>query len=420
MKQSEYDRIYNAFKNKINSINHNTVKKVDVKSRLKDIYDSIKQSFDNALIGSGFRDLEEFPIYLKRYSYFLQNIVHYFFKLYYSNKYFDIGISGSTAKNLSDLNSDLDLVIVTRSNSKIDWFNIINISELTDFFSTNIDLVIITNEKSGVVVTEDIIDRLIAFTPQIIYSDISTTSNFNLHLNADFINQLFIEQLLLGFMPMPPEKSSNDIKYCKGGLRDIIFLLENIGRLNIENKKNSEECIKQIECNATRNYMLLKMNELTNHLTNNEIEKIITQNSNYKDELIIHFFEKRLNIPYSFYAELINRYESNNYFTSEEYRNILSSHKYQPLKLLILSTTSNVFQIIKGNGIISKKIAYPLVANRYTPSHILHKIALNNGYEWRNIRDQVLKHKNISSKTVHLLANDDIAYTRKRAKSLIE
>ena len=415
MKQTEYDRVYNDFKMKINSINPNISK-----IQLNKIYDTTKQSFHNAVISNGISDFEEYTIYLKRYSYFLSEIVNFFFKLYYSNKHFDIGISGSTAKNLADVNSDLDIVIApTKLKSDVNWFNEFNISELTDFFLTNIDIVKIVKGKSGIIVTEDIIDRLIVFTPQMVHSGNSIISNLNLSLNNNQLNQLFIEQLLLGFMPIPPDKSRNDVKYCKGGLRDIIFLLENIGRLKTESKKNCNERIKRIEGNLTRNYLLLRMNNLTNHLKREEIEEIISQNINYKNQIIIHFLEERLNIPYLFYSELLNRNESGDYYTIKEYRDILSWQKYQTLELLILSTTSNITQILEGNGNVSKKMAYSLVANRQTPSHILHEIALNKGYEWRNLRDQVLKHQNISSKTVHLLADNDIAYTRNRAKSLM-
>jgi len=196
-------------------------------------------------------------------------------------------------------------------------------------------------------------------------------------------------------------------------------LLENIGRLNIENKDGASKRMRQIEFNSTRNYLLLKMNGIAGQLSNEETEKIISQTIDYKNEIIKFFLEKRLNIPYSFYTELLLRNESRDYYKSEECKKILISQEYQPLKLLILSTTMDAFNIIKGSEKLSKRVAYSLVANRYTPSHILHELTLNKGYEWRNVRDQVLKHQNVSVKTIHLLANDDMEYTRNRAKSLI-
>ena len=61
-----------------------------------------------------------------------------------------------------------------------------------------------------------------------------------------------------------------------------------------------------------------------------------------------------------------------------------------------------------------------LLVNPRTPSCALDEMAHLPGYEWRNIRDQVLKHRNVADSTVEFLANSDLRFTRQRAQAKLQ
>lgn len=424
MKYPEFKSVYDFFNLEINNL-CNTISKNDyAKTELKIIYDFTKQEFINTLKNYNFRSLAEYSNYLKYYSFFLQKVTYYYFKFNNLLEYFKIGISGSTAKLFSDVNSDLDLVITPIDfNYNSTLSDKIIISEMADFFSINIDLVEVIVNQPKYKVTEDIIDKLIVYSPKVIMLGETPEVNLNtiITINEHTLTQLFFDQLLLGFMPLPPEKTSTDIKYRKGGLRDIIFLLENIGRLNIYNKKdNIDKKLVEIQLNSIRNYLFMKKSHSANNLSIDDIEWRFKQNKEHKVELVRYFLHKHTKIPFSFFNELIQRHNSKVYFSIKENKTILNSSIYFPLEMLILSLTKNAYKIAESQNKFSPRLAYSLVANQHTPSEILDKLASMKGYEWRNIRDQVLKHKNISKKTIKLFVDDEIEFTRIRAKSLIK
>jgi predicted nucleotidyltransferase len=416
---ADFDRVNKEFRNEIKYLRKNISKKFDTEARLKEIYDCVKKDYANTLNLYYAINFDEYHNYVKQYSEFLLEIVDTYFTLKNLSKSIEIGVAGSTAKNLSDINSDLDIVIqLNNCKSESNVNEKIIISELINFFSTNVDLVKIKTYQARSQFPEDIIDGMIALSPHVVFISKKPYKIEKRILSENQINQIFLDDLLLKFIPLPPEKNNNDIKYRMGGLRDIVFIIENAGRVSLGNEEYQSQ-MHPINCMSRDNYVLLKMKNLSNQIDDEETQKIIFNNIKNKNKLIKYFFEKRLNISYSFYEELLQRSVSHDYFSLEESKKILYSHKYKRFELLILSLTMDVDKIIKFSGNVSKRIAYSLIANRYTSSSILHNLALKTGYDWRNIRDQVLKHPNITSRTIHLLLNDEMPYTRNRASSLI-
>jgi len=60
-----------------------------------------------------------------------------------------------------------------------------------------------------------------------------------------------------------------------------------------------------------------------------------------------------------------------------------------------------------------------LSSNPVVPGQILHQIATLDGYGWRNLRDQVPKHRNVDTQTLRHLARSELRFTRERAMAML-
>jgi predicted nucleotidyltransferase len=403
----------------------------DKRSKLhdfKNLFECVKKKFTRIINVEQSEDLDFYLEYTNYFSELLVATIKDFIRIsdfnFVQSKYY---LSGSIAISLADVKSDIDIVILNFDEKKnIPKIEFDFVKQFENFFSVNIDLVHIVYNGTSHILSEDIIDRIIGLSPQV--KPLASNRAQNIYglnkLNIKQLVTLFFDHLLLGYLPFPPERDSNDIKYSSGGIRDLNFILDNLGRFLIsEDFKNDRKYLNELYLKSWENYKRLKGIDFLNSLSNNihfdekDIEIILENTWSIKNELVKYIIGNYTNVDYKLYSEIVERRKISDYLSITECKRFLSKYSNNYLDLHILSTTLHSFNEFRDHFVLGR-YAYSLLANEFTSSKTLEILALLKGYEWRNLRDQVLKHPNISDSIISLLAKDELLYTSQRARFL--
>ena len=359
-----------------------------------------------------------------------------------------VALAGGLSRRVATTKSDIDLVVLHEhgnSTGAREFAAFLRVA-FTEIGFSNSDVILYELSPLGWQQPPDVIDQHMGLTSSFLLG--ARSLHEDLITRTATINrfwQVMVEKAILRHASIPPEAPISILKYRKGGLReaanltDLIQLAFTIGVVEVKGRSISRLaevvrlCERALRVAAElaehperlREEVSWIMSRLRhNNETCNVVEECCRAVVMAYDEFLRDI--PRIGCPFdwSLYEAIELKLSTGCHFNRREYRRLITadlSGLLRPLAVLGLRADGAEFVELVREAQLPKGVANLATAlNPLTPPDVLHALALLPGYNWRNIRDQVLKNPNVHERTLQLLAKSESGYTRRRALAAIE
>lgn len=360
---------------------------------------------------------------------------------------FSVLLAGSLSEGHAHSNSDIDLVFLSRMHAVPFLRRLRNhfLAHMSSVGFTNCDIVIIPESHGRWDLPFDFIDRQISFSSDYFYGSHKLFDEFR------YTRTFTIDDLLWSYVgsSIAYHWQSNvkeiahvpNTKYMSGGSRDFMRIRTILRGLSLLHAPSHHLLSLQQEALALLpdRHLFDRYQQLCDFTVSQQSSSISSTLCASKSlskavarsaTAVRHLYTRASGLLLSFapphfrrpFLELQERLHAQRYLSAGEYFHIKATHTPAIIAYAtyLLGDVATVYEC--GSLVPQQERAleyYALALNKNTPPAALASLARLQGYEWRNIRDQVPRNPNTPLTALATLATSSLDYTRNRALSAL-